>query len=551
VLWALGPPLLPLIALLFPDGRPCPPLGRWAAAPAVAGIAVVALLSALAPGPLAGFSSHPGPRNPLGMDVLAPPLPALAAAAVVLEVAAALLGLLSLVLRWRRGEAGERLGLAAAGTPLAAAISLYLAALVTGLDALAVAGTLVAAIGIPAGIWVAVTRHRLYELDLPIAKALAFALLAVGLVVVFLLTGAGVELLSGGRSSLVVGTAAAVTALAFPAARRRITVAVQRAVVGPAGDPARATAAVGARLAAVRDPDAIPASVVSAVSDVLGVPVQLLLPGRPAPGGAHVTHGLAQHGVELGTLVVQASVTAAGRRSLAAIAVPVAAALYAASLSEKVRRSRAELVAAVEEERRRLRRDLHDGLGPRLATLAMGLDAARNRATDGAASPELTATLSRLREQTDQMLHSLRQIVSELRPPALDDLGLSGALQRYAEEVALPQGFCVEIVADQLDPLPAAVEVAAYRIAAEALLNAVRHSGGSHCRLSLTGTGIPGQCGLSVEVTDDGAGSPGAPAGVGTHSMRERAAAVGGWVTATPTDGGGTSVHAWLPTVAA
>ncbi|MGY1620305.1 sensor histidine kinase [Geodermatophilus sp. SYSU D00691] len=548
VLWAFGPPLLPLIGLLCPDGRPVGAIGRWGTWLGSTAVAVVALTSALAPGPLAGHSSSPGPHNPLGVAALARLVPGVAAVALVLLVGAAVLALLSVALRWRRGVGTERLAMAAAGAPFTAAVTLHLAAQITGLDALAVAGTLSAALGLPVGIGLGIARYRADRLDLFIARSQAYALLALALVVVFGATSAGAALLSGGRTPLTVAMAVAVTALASASARRRVTVAVQRAVLGAAGDPARLAADVGARLARVHDPDRIPACAVSAVTDLLHVPARLVPPGEAGPPASSLIQPLSQHGVSLGELAVPATVSPARRRALRAVAGPIATALYAATLTETVRRSRAELLTAVEEERRRLRRELHDGLGPQLAVLAMGLDAAQNRARQ-ADSPELAALLSRLRGQADQMLGGVRQIVSGLRPPALDELGLPGALQRYAEEVAVPNGFSVEIVAGDLEKLPAAVEVAAYRIAAEALLNAVRHSGGSRCRLALTGEG---QDGLCVEVTDDGTGrDDAATAGVGTQSMRERAAAVGGWVVCGPAAGGGTAVRAWLPTVAA
>jgi signal transduction histidine kinase len=105
----------------------------------------------------------------------------------------------------------------------------------------------------------------------------------------------------------------------------------------------------------------------------------------------------------------------------------------------------------------------------------------------------------------------------------------------------------VELIADELGPLAAAVEVAAYRIAAEAVLNAARHSHGHQCTLTVAHNN-----GLRLIVTDDGSGIPaGRPAGVGTQSMRERAATLGGWITIGPAAGSGTEVCAWLPTVPA
>jgi signal transduction histidine kinase len=130
--------------------------------------------------------------------------------------------------------------------------------------------------------------------------------------------------------------------------------------------------------------------------------------------------------------------------------------------------------------------------------------------------------------------------VHDLRPPALDDRGLVGALGQLAESLAVP----VDLDAGDHGPLPAAVEVAAYRIAAEALTNVVRHSGAARCVVRLDT-----RCGeLLVEVADDGVGiSADAQAGVGLLSLRERAAELGGRSEVTCPPEGGTVVRAWLP----
>ena len=148
------------------------------------------------------------------------------------------------------------------------------------------------------------------------------------------------------------------------------------------------------------------------------------------------------------------------------------------ALTRDLQRSRESLVAAREEERRRIRRDLHDGLGPALAGVAFGLDAARNTL---AANPEATAaTLAELKTEVQASIADVRRLVYDLRPPALDQLGLVPALQQYAARLAERGALDVSVSAPALPPLPAAVEVAAYRIVTEALTNAARHSGARH-----------------------------------------------------------------------
>jgi signal transduction histidine kinase len=203
---------------------------------------------------------------------------------------------------------------------------------------------------------------------------------------------------------------------------------------------------------------------------------------------------------------------------------------------------------AREEERRRLRRDLHDGLGPTLAAIGMRAEAAAAVTTD---DPEAgRRQLDALGDEIRVALADVRRLVDGLRPPALDELGLLGAIGQQAARLdggeAREPGAAairVESVPVPLPDLPAAVEVAAYRISVEAMTNAIRHAGARLCRVRLE---VGSQ--LTIEVTDDGRGLPAAPrAGTGLESMRERAAELGGEVTIERRPEGGTRVVARLP----
>lgn len=217
-----------------------------------------------------------------------------------------------------------------------------------------------------------------------------------------------------------------------------------------------------------------------------------------------------------------------------------------------LQRSRERLVTAREEERRRIRRDLHDGLGPALAGIALTARGARNLlARDPASSEEL---LAKIEDEARAATDEIRRLVYELRPPALDELGLVGALREQASRLGSENvvsaarsdsdglQVAVEGPAD-LPALPAAVEAAAYRIAVEALTNVARHAAAHVCtiRVDVDGT-------LDVEIDDDGRGlPPDARFGVGFDSMRERAEELGGRFTVEPRVGGGTRVRASLP----
>lgn len=235
--------------------------------------------------------------------------------------------------------------------------------------------------------------------------------------------------------------------------------------------------------------------------------------------------------------------TPADRRLLMAIAKQVGPAAYAVRLTADLQRSRERLITTREEERRRLRRDLHDGLGPTLATLALKTDTARNLLKSDIAAVD--ALLVELQSQLESALGDIRRLVYELRPPALDELGLVGALKEQGLQYE-QNGLSVSIDAPQpLPALSAAVEVALYRITAEALTNAMRHAQASICKVRFS---VPAEDTLQLEIADNGVGiSPETTKGVGLNSMRERASELGGTCAIQERLGGGTLIIARLP----
>jgi signal transduction histidine kinase len=212
-------------------------------------------------------------------------------------------------------------------------------------------------------------------------------------------------------------------------------------------------------------------------------------------------------------------------------------------LAEDLQRSREELVMSREEERRRLRRDLHDELGPRLASLKLNLDVARNLVRRDPNAAE--TLLLDLRSQGQSVIADIRRLALDLRPPALDELGLIGAIQEYTSQIVSQDGLQIRVDSPQnLPPLPAAVEVAAYRITLEALANFVRHSQGKNGYVSVSLI----DKNLQVEVRDDGLGLPREiRPGVGLSSMRQRAAELGGTCVIEALPQRGTRVLARLP----
>lgn len=247
-------------------------------------------------------------------------------------------------------------------------------------------------------------------------------------------------------------------------------------------------------------------------------------------------------GEDIGRLLVDGGLDRADRVLLATLVAQAAPALRTVALTAELAASRERLVLAREEERRRLRDDLHDGLGSHLAGLSMGLDALGtlvDEDPDGARE-----VIARLRSRSHEAVDTVRTVVRGLRPPALDELGLRGALEERAMQLAADAGLELHCEFEASDGLPAATEVAAYHVAVEALTNVVRHASAGRVWLRL----VREERQVVVEVADDGAGiDPARPAGVGLRSMRERAAELGGDLAVEVRPGGGTAVRATLP----
>jgi signal transduction histidine kinase len=289
--------------------------------------------------------------------------------------------------------------------------------------------------------------------------------------------------------------------------------------------------------------------VVDVLSRTLRLPyVALRLPGRDA-----VAHGtptsadtvpLAHQGRTVGELDVALPPGGLGPRMRAMLDELVrqtALVAHAVLLQEEVQRSRESIVTSREEERRRLRHDLHDDLGPGLAATAMQLEAVAELVPhDPARAGQMLDDAAGYLRRT---VAEVRRIVDDLRPAALGDLGLVGAVRAHAARLA-DGGLAVTVDApDDLDDLPAAVEVAAFRIVGEAMTNVARHAGATRLHVGIRAAA--GQLELCIE--DDGVGvRPGARTGVGLGSMHQRAAELGG--TCEVSGGPGTTVRATLPT---
>ena len=532
--WSIGL-CLPLALLLFPDGRPPSPRWRWV----VVAVIVTAPLFAIEMGgsPMPMEPGYPiGYLTFSGYDALQP----LWTATEIRGLLALCAGVAALAVRYRRGSDVER-------RQLLWLLLAVLVALIVILPWGLVAGTPVEVLFaiplIPIAVTVAIVRHQLLDIRLVVSRLLAWLMLLLAVVVAY----AGLVGLLDRFAAPRLGSSAFVTVLLVLLAAPllpRLQRLVDGAIYGDRGDPARVVSRLGEQLAS---PDAGLQGVVTTVRSAIRFPYlaierdnKILASDGQPPERVHpwpLTRGGKWEGqLTIGLRPGERELAAADRRALAMLADPVAVAVHSTVVSEELQASRERIVAAREEERRRLRRELHDGLGPTLTGIAFAADAAANTIdTDPEQSQELLTTL---RRDTRAALADVRRLVDNLRPPALDELGLVGALRQRADQLSWrADGESVKVrldVPDQVPVLPAAIEVATYRIATEALTNVVRHS-------RATGALVQLRCAerLEVSITDNGPPNGRWAPGVGLHAMRERAAELGGSFQAGPTPAGG------------
>ncbi len=415
---------------------------------------------------------------------------------------------------------------------------------------------LVAITMLPITIGLAVFRRRLWDVAPLINRSLVYGGLTLLVLALYVgLVGLAFVLFGETSNLLLAALAVGVAALLAQPLRAGLQRVVNRLMYGDRDDPATVLARLGDRLATAAAPAETLPALVQTIAQTLKLPYVAIESGEEEPvvlaetgrkPASPLRLPLVYHAAPVGELLVAPRApdepfTPAERRLLDNVARQAGAAVYAAQLTDRLQRSREQLVLAREEERRRLQRDLHDGLGPQLAALGMQLDVARGLAVE---SPEAAALLARLSVETQTAIADIRRLVYDLRPPALDQLGLVGALREYAIGQSNGRGPRLTVDAPEtLPPLPAAVEVAAYRIVQEAVANCLRHAAAENCRVTLHINGS-----LHMEVTDDGRGlSPAAMAGVGLASMRERAAELGGACHVATAPGGGTRIVATFP----
>ncbi len=408
-------------------------------------------------------------------------------------------------------------------------------------------------------IGIAILNHGLFDIDIVIHRTLVYGILTALIVVSYIVIVSSLGAFFHTQTNTISGlVATAFVALLFQPVRDRLQRAANRLLYGERDDPTAVLTQLAQQVETADTPADILPNLVQTIAYTLKIPhVSILLPTQQdrfepvaawgqSPENVEIIP-LTYQNEEIGQLVVaprsaNEQFDNRERQLLNGIAALTANTLRAVQLSDELRQSRQRIVSAREEERRRLRRDLHDGLGPQLASQTLGLEAVEQlMPTNPQKAYEL---LTSLKGQAQEAITDVRRLVYELRPPTLDALGLVGALQQSAARLENDTLRFAFDIAEPLPDLPAAVETAVYRITQEAMTNVVRHAEASHVTIHIACTAQQ----ICAVICDDGQGmSAQQQSGVGLQSMRERAAELNGTCIIEPISDGGTKVVTQMP----
>jgi signal transduction histidine kinase len=556
------------LLLLFPDGRLPSPRWRPVAWGAAVAVAAIALSLALEPGDL---DLDVPVDNPFGVPALRSLTGAVLGAGFLLLGLLALLSAASLVIRYRSAGPDERHQLKwflFAGFYLALSL-LFVDRIPEPLSSVLFTMGLMA---LPAAASVAILKYRLYDIDVVINKALVFGALAVFFTLVYLGVVVGVGALVGSQGNVALSVAAtAIIAVAFQPVRERARRFANRLVYGRRATPYEVLSEFAGRVGgAYSSEDVLPrmarivaegtganraevwlrvgselrrAAVWPSSSSDGASSLHLAGEGLPAIPGADRAHQVRHRGELLGALAVakppSEPLTPAEDRLVEDIASQAGLVLRNVRLIAELRESRQRIVAAQDQERRRIERNIHDGAQQQLVALAVKLRLARQLlSTDGARAEALMATLE---GEASAALEDLRDLARGIYPPLLADQGLVAALRAQARRSPVD----VAVEADAVRRYPQEAEAAVYFCALEALQNVAKYSEATRATVRLA----DGAGELRFEVTDDGQGfdPEAAHHGTGLQGMADRLAAVGGELEIRSRPGAGTTVSGRLP----
>jgi two-component system NarL family sensor kinase len=534
---------LVVIAYLLPDGRAANRFWRWWLR---IGLAGVLLFIVGAAGDGQGFAeTHDGAALPLAW--LPEAVSDLLGSVGLLMVALLIFG--SAVAVWRRlrrARGDERLQLLwlvwGALTVPVTLLTGWINHFLLDDGPLFPAALGLVAVGLPITVGIAILRHRLFDIRFVLSRTLTYLLLVVAVITVYAMLLFATDRLIG-NGTLGGLLAVGVVAVAVHPAYSFLWKRVERWVYGLRSDP-RAAIRLLVDRAEAADPTGLITAVTDAVAAALRVDRVWVETTEASPDPA-LRERMVHRSEDVGQLAIAVpdgrEFSPADLDLVRDLAQFAAILVRSGQLNDELSASRRRIVAGREEERRRLRRDLHDGVGPSLAAIVLKLNATQSRTDPG----ERNALIAEVRDEVKGAIGEVRRLVDDLRPPAIDEVGLLNAMRQRAS--ALSGAVTFEVTGPPAPPpLPAAVEVAAFRIASEAMTNVARHSGATRCRVEIEVNGTAFQ----LAVSDNGHGTDRATTGgIGWTTMRERAAELGGSCTITSRPEGGLVVRAVLPLV--
>ena len=567
---------LTVLFLIFPSGHL--PSGRWRLLSWLLGVAVLLDFCArLTPGPIPNLELGVSVNNPFGIVGADPILDAMRDAGLLLMIGTLVGSLISLIQRLGSATRDERQQLKWLACSGICVFMAFLIAPVLWSQPSSASDTLWAVVfafaagTIPAAIGIAILRHGLYDIDLILNRALVYGSLTAIVVGLYALVVGGLSVLLQAQYSFANSLlATGLIAVLFHPLRERLQQSVNRLLYGERDDPYSVLTRLTRRLEETVAAEELLPAIVGMVKEALKVPYAAIeLPqggsltvvaATGVPVADPVRLPLAYGTDSVGELLVAPRAAgevfgARDRRLLEDLARQIGVVVHTVCLTVDLQVAREHLVTAREEERRRLRRDLHDGIGAQLAALSIQAGVLHKLISQDPSSAKVAAI--EMQSELRAGVADIRRLVHGLRPPALDDLGLVTALRQRVAQYAIGDHFTetvgtstasksLEAVVEApptLPDLPAAVEVAVYRIVEEALTNVVRHASARRVVIRLT---IEDD--LELMIVDDGVGiMPGQPKGVGLTSMRERALELGGTFAFDAPSSGGTRLRVRLP----
>jgi signal transduction histidine kinase len=571
------------IGLLFPTGRLLSPRWRWVARAAAVGLVLAYVANTLDTDPT--VYNAPGSVNPLRPSGTGLAIVDILSDSFLLLPLSAIAAVVALVVRYRRGSGEERHQIRI----VMFAASLYALTFATDLVIHLITGhgvtwledaALIGAFAIPVGAGIAVLKYRLYDIDIVISRTLVYGSLGVFITAVYvaIVVGIGTLIGSGGRPNLGLSIAAtAIVAVAFQPVRERLQRVANRLVYGERATPYEVLSRFSERVAESYASDevlprmarvlaegtgAVQASVWLCIEDMVheaaawpnpttGTARARLLDGAlPDLPGADRAVPVQHQGVLLGALTVAKgrgeSLTPIEEKLLADLASQAGLVLKNVGLTDELlqrlndlRASRQRLVAAQDDERRRLERNLHDGAQQNLVALKVKIGLAKlfvDRDID-----KVRTLLSELGADADEALDTLRSLARGIYPPLLADRGLKAALESQARKATLS----VEVLAEGLGRYPPEIESAVYFCCLEALQNVQKYAEAKLVTVTLSGA--DGE--LAFEVSDDGKGFDAAlvQRGAGLTNMYDRVDALGGTLDVSSSTERGTRIIGSLP----